>query len=225
MRYRVLTGTRRIAVTISPYFIFLRRKHFITEKNSKNKSGEVKDSVFFPPLFLLHKLHNPMLPPCPPPRPHARTQNLYSPFALPLAPRELKTHPSNHSLNPPIHPSTHPPIRQSPYPPIPRTNLKPTRLLESLRCACKLASNSTMVKSILNSASYKQVVKRLNAKTLYYYIQECLKCSRYVCGLILETVFRCWGNGVKTKTQEICEKRDREASLEPASRLGAMPLT
>ena len=30
------------------------------------------------------------------------------------------------------------------------------------------------VKSILNSTYYKQVVKRLKGKTLYYYIQECL---------------------------------------------------
>ena len=29
-------------------------------------------------------------------------------------------------------------------------------------------------KSILNSTYYKQVVKRLKGKTLYYYIQECL---------------------------------------------------
>jgi hypothetical protein len=31
-----------------------------------------------------------------------------------------------------------------------------------------------MVKSILNSAYHKQVVKRRKGKTLYYYIQECL---------------------------------------------------
>jgi len=31
-----------------------------------------------------------------------------------------------------------------------------------------------MVKSILNRAYYKQVAKRLQGKTLYYYIQECL---------------------------------------------------
>jgi hypothetical protein len=31
-----------------------------------------------------------------------------------------------------------------------------------------------MVKSILNSAYYKQEVKRLKEKTLYYYVEECL---------------------------------------------------
>ena len=31
-----------------------------------------------------------------------------------------------------------------------------------------------MVKNILKSAHYKQVVKRLKDKALYYYIQECL---------------------------------------------------
>ena len=31
-----------------------------------------------------------------------------------------------------------------------------------------------LVKSILNSAYYRQVVKRFKEKMLYYYIQECL---------------------------------------------------
>jgi len=39
---------------VSGQFFFLLRKHFITEKILKKKSGEVKDSVIFPffPFFL-----------------------------------------------------------------------------------------------------------------------------------------------------------------------------
>ena len=40
-------------------------------------------------VFLLHKLHEPILLPCLPSRPPARTQNLYSPLALTSPP----THP------------------------------------------------------------------------------------------------------------------------------------
>jgi len=42
--------------------------HFIPEKIIKTKY-EVKDSVFPPPFFLLHKLHNPITPPLPSLRP------------------------------------------------------------------------------------------------------------------------------------------------------------
>jgi hypothetical protein len=39
--------------------------HIINVKNIFSFSGKVKDSVIFPFLYILHKLHKSMLPPCP----------------------------------------------------------------------------------------------------------------------------------------------------------------
>ncbi len=45
------------------FFLFLLRKHFITEKNLKKKSGDVNDEANFSLFFLLHKRAKPLLPP------------------------------------------------------------------------------------------------------------------------------------------------------------------
>jgi hypothetical protein len=50
---------------VQPVFAFFASQTLHNRKKSKKKSGEVKDSVFPPHFFELHKLHNPMLPPCP----------------------------------------------------------------------------------------------------------------------------------------------------------------
>jgi hypothetical protein len=44
----------------SVFLFFASQSH---HKYKKKISGEVKDSVFFPSFFLLHKLHKPILPP------------------------------------------------------------------------------------------------------------------------------------------------------------------
>jgi hypothetical protein len=65
-----LVWTRLTRVVVSGEFsFFLLRKHFITEKLFKKKSGEVKDSVIFPLFFLLHKRAKPAPPPLPLPPP------------------------------------------------------------------------------------------------------------------------------------------------------------
>ena len=54
--------------------LFLLHNHFITEKFKKHNPGDVNDEANFPLYFLLHKLHNPILPP----------------YLLPHSTRELK---------------------------------------------------------------------------------------------------------------------------------------
>ena len=56
------------------FSLFLLRKHFITEKKFKKKSGDVNDEANFPFFILLHKRAKPILPL------GARTQTLYSPL-------------------------------------------------------------------------------------------------------------------------------------------------
>jgi hypothetical protein len=65
-------------VVIRALFLFLLRKHFITEKNLKKKSGEAKDSVNFSFFILLHKRTKPILPSYLLPHLRARTQTLMS---------------------------------------------------------------------------------------------------------------------------------------------------
>jgi hypothetical protein len=100
----------RLVVISRAFFLISPCNHIINKK--KSFSGEVKDSVNFPPFFLLHKLHNPILPPYLPSRLPARRvsgsiesltlQNIYSPL------------PSPSTDPPPIPPPTHPPIPHSP---------------------------------------------------------------------------------------------------------------
>ena len=79
-------------------------------------------------------------------------------------------------MHPPyIHPSTHPPI-----PPQPTFNpsVCPVTTVERMSCLTKPKKThpkNPSVKSILNSTYYKQVVKRLKEKPLYYYILELIK--------------------------------------------------
>jgi hypothetical protein len=59
--------------------LFLPRKH--NKKKFKKEIRRIKrQRNIFPLFFELHKLHNPLLPSCPPPRP-VRTQNPPSPRA------------------------------------------------------------------------------------------------------------------------------------------------
>ena len=51
------------------FFLFLLRKHFITEKKFKKKSGDVNDEANFSFFILLHKRANPILPSLPTPSP------------------------------------------------------------------------------------------------------------------------------------------------------------
>jgi hypothetical protein len=55
------------------FSFFLLHNHIIKKKSF---SGEVKDSVIFPFYFLLHERAKPILPPCLPSHPPARTQTL-----------------------------------------------------------------------------------------------------------------------------------------------------
>jgi hypothetical protein len=94
-----------LVVNSGPFLKHFPSKDLISIK-TKN-SGEVKDSVFFPFLILLHKLLKPMFPPC----------------KYQIYPNPLSTF-----ANPPIHPflkSTHPsihPFLKSTHPPIPSTH-------------------------------------------------------------------------------------------------------
>jgi hypothetical protein len=45
------------------FSLFLLRKHFITEKNLKKKSGEANDEANFSFFILLHKRAKPAIPP------------------------------------------------------------------------------------------------------------------------------------------------------------------
>jgi hypothetical protein len=58
-------------VNSGPFLKKIQTKDFINIKK-KSFSCEVKDIRNLPPLFLLHKLHKPALPPCPVPRPPLR---------------------------------------------------------------------------------------------------------------------------------------------------------
>jgi len=49
-----------IVVFTGVFTNFLLRKHFITEKNLKKKSGDVNDEANFSFYFLLHNLHKPL---------------------------------------------------------------------------------------------------------------------------------------------------------------------
>ena len=44
-----------VVVVTGLFSLFLLRKHFITEKNLKKKSGDVNDEANFPFFILLHK--------------------------------------------------------------------------------------------------------------------------------------------------------------------------
>jgi len=63
-----------VVVESEPFSLFFQSKDFINnDVNIKNSfSGEVKDSVIFPPFFKFQKRHKTMLPPCPLPRPPIR---------------------------------------------------------------------------------------------------------------------------------------------------------
>jgi hypothetical protein len=61
-------------VESEPFILFLLRKHFITEKKFKKKSGDVNDEANFSFFFLLHTRAKPLLPP----------------YLLPHSARELK---------------------------------------------------------------------------------------------------------------------------------------
>jgi hypothetical protein len=68
--------------------LFLLRKHFITENFNKKKSGEVKDSVFFP-LLILHRKRAKPAPPLTLSL-HPKASRLYKTFGFtpyPLSPR------------------------------------------------------------------------------------------------------------------------------------------
>jgi hypothetical protein len=84
--------TGRGVVDTGQFINFLLHNHFITEFFKKKKSGEAKDSAFFPFSILLHKRAKPILPPGranSKPSPSARTQTLYSPLTLSLPPYPL----------------------------------------------------------------------------------------------------------------------------------------
>ena len=67
-------------VDTAPFSLFLLRKHFITEKNLKKKSGDVNDEANFSLFILLHKRAKPMLPPCVHFSNHKLIITLYSPL-------------------------------------------------------------------------------------------------------------------------------------------------
>jgi hypothetical protein len=95
-------------VISGPFFNFLLHNHFINKKKYLSFPGEVKDSVIFLFLFLLHKLHKPILAPCVHFSNHKLIITLYSPLESIKSTQNryqlLQTHPSTH---PPIPPSTH----------------------------------------------------------------------------------------------------------------------
>ncbi len=112
----------------SAYFLFLLRKHFITEKFYKKKSGDVNDEANFSLFILLHKRAKPILPPLPTP-------------SLPRA-----------NSNPLLPPYPHPPPT---HPPIPHTlTLRPPMVsrfeqkisLQQKRCNYKTNSSVTSIR-------------------------------------------------------------------------------
>ncbi len=81
--------------------LFLLRKHFITEKILKKKSGDVNDEANFSLFILLHKRAKPILPPYPfPPPPRANSNPLPPPLPSPSA------HPWSQDLSKKFHYNT-----------------------------------------------------------------------------------------------------------------------
>jgi hypothetical protein len=78
-----------LVVVIREFSLFLLRKHFITEKKLKKKSGDANYEAYFSFLFLLHK----------------RAKPIHPPYIHPSA--HLSTHSSTH-------PSVHPFLRNQP---------------------------------------------------------------------------------------------------------------
>jgi len=102
-------GRGRCRVVESAAFsLFLLRKHFITEKILKKKSGDVNDEANFSFFILNHKRANPILPPYLLPHLRARTQTLYRPPTHPSSCTSHTTHrartqnPTHHPKNPSV---------------------------------------------------------------------------------------------------------------------------
>jgi hypothetical protein len=58
-----LAASSTLVVVTGLFSLFLLRKHFITEKKFKKKSGDVNDEANFSLFILLHKRAKPILPP------------------------------------------------------------------------------------------------------------------------------------------------------------------
>jgi len=96
-----------MSVVNSGALFFLLHNHIINIQKFffRRSKRECNFSLF----FLLHKRAKPILPPCLPSHPPARTQNLYSPLAL-TSPPTYPPIPHSPRTHPPIPPPTHPPI-------------------------------------------------------------------------------------------------------------------